>query len=236
MAKKRVIQGKVRKPKPAGTKTPTKASSAKKKAASKKAAVTKAVASAKKAAPPKKTPIKTTAIAAKKSVVRKPGTTKPATKVRSAKKKAVSKKAAVSKRVASAKKAAPPKKTPLKTKAAPAKKSVARKPLSPRSVETIKDRPLTKKIVEAERLELVAPGVDVGDRITTIVQEWANAPSEPANDAILSILWSNSGDGASFTIGAQDLVRRLNEDLGSRLQPSDINTETMVSDLIRMIV
>lgn len=83
---------------------------------------------------------------------------------------------------------------------------------------------------------LVSDHISVGDRITEIVQDWANAESEPPSDAVLSTLWGNSGSSAPFTIGAQDLTTRLNNDLGSKLRPTDIKTDTSLSDLIQMIV
>jgi hypothetical protein len=72
--------------------------------------------------------------------------------------------------------------------------------------------------------------------VTEIVQDWANAASEPASDAILSTLWADSGNASPFSVGAQELTSQLNSDLGSKLRPSDIKNDTSLSDLIQMIV
>jgi hypothetical protein len=94
-----------------------------------------------------------------------------------------------------------------------------------------------KRVAATDRAAELAPDEgDVAGRITAIVQEWANAATEPASDATLANLWASSGVAAPFDVAAQDLARRLNEDLGSSLRGSDINDSTTVGDLIQMIV
>lgn len=98
-----------------------------------------------------------------------------------------------------------------------AKKTASVKQAQPRAIRSKPEKRTAK------RSKFLAETVDVGGRITAIVQDWANATTEPANDAVLSTLWANSGIDAPFTNGAQDLVRRLNRDLGSSLRGSDIS-------------
>ena len=111
-----------------------------------------------------------------------------------------------------------------------AKKTAAVKRAQPKAINS------KPKKQTARRGRFLPETGDVGGRITAIVQDWAKAPTEPANDAVLSTLWTNSGIDAPFTNGAQDLVRRLNRELGSSLRGSDITTATMLSDLIQVIV
>lgn len=119
------------------------------------------------------------------------------------------------------------------------KKAAAKGPAAPRTaavkLTTAAKSRLGKTALAAAR-DLVSAHVSVGDRVTEIVQDWANAATEPASDAILSTLWANSGNASPFTVGAQDLTTRLHSDLGSKLRPSDIKNDTSLSDLIQMIV
>jgi hypothetical protein len=137
---------------------------------------------------------------------------------------------------AAAKKAAPSKKPPEKSPSAPAGKAGMPKDVPAKSIGPKKSHPGMTTIATVKDLAVVSQGVDVGGKITEIVEDWANASSEPASDAVLSILWANSGTSSPFTVGAQDLTTRLNKQLGSKLRPSDITTTTSLSDLIQMIV
>ena len=87
----------------------------------------------------------------------------------------------------------------------------------------------------AQRGGAEAEDTDLAGRITAIVQEWANAATEPPSDAVLSDLWASSGIGGPFDVAAQDLARRLNQGLGCSLRGSDITTSTTLSDLIQIV-
>ena len=137
---------------------------------------------------------------------------------------------------AAAKKRAPSKKPPVKSPPAPARKAGMAKAVPAKPIGPVQSRPGMKTPTTVKALTVVSQGIDVGGRVTEIVQDWANASSEPAGDAVLSTLWANSGISSPFTVGAQDLTTRLNKELGSKLRPSDITTTISLSDLIQMIV
>jgi len=170
---------------------------------------------------------------AKKVRKPKPAATKVTKKSRSS--KVVSKRASA-KGPTPAKKAAPSRKRPVRSPSASQKKAGMPKVVPAKSIRSVKSRPGVKTTAAVKDSAVVSRVIDVGGKITEIVQDWANASSEPASDAVLSTLWANSGTSSPFTVGAQDLTSRLNRELGSKLRPSDITTTTSLSDLIQMIV
>jgi hypothetical protein len=172
-------------------------------------------------------------VSAKKTLKPKPARTKTTKKSSSS---MVTPKKTANKGPAAAKKAPPSKKSPVKSPSAAPRKAGVPKTVPAKQIGPAKSRPGMRTMATAKDLAVASKGIDVGGRVTEIVQDWANAPSEPASDAVLSTLWANSGIDSPFTVGAQDLTTRLNKDLGSKLRPSDVTTTTSLSDLIQMIV
>jgi hypothetical protein len=170
-------------------------------------------------------------VSSKKVLTPRTAATKAAKKPDSAK---IAQKKTTAKGPAKAKKVAPSQKPSVKNPAVPVKKAVAKKAVTVKAIGPAKSRLGAKTLAASKRL--VVAHVGVGDRITEIVQNWANSPGEPASDAILSSLWSENGNDSPFTVGAQDLTRQLNNELGSKLRPTDITTSTSLSDLIQIIV
>jgi hypothetical protein len=172
-------------------------------------------------------------VSAKKTLKPKPARTKTTKKFSSS---MVAPKKTANKGPAAAKKAPPSKKPPVKSSSAAARKAGVPKAVPAKQIGPAKSRLGMKTMATAKDLAVVSQGIDVGGMVTEIVQDWANASSEPASDALLSTLWANSETSSPFTVGAQDLTTRLNKKLGSKLRPSDITTTTSLSDLIQMIV
>jgi hypothetical protein len=76
---------------------------------------------------------------------------------------------------------------------------------------------------------------DVGTQVKSIVQTWARMPAAPLNSDVLSVLWSNSGEGASFQIGALKLAQSLQAQLRSNISATDITDTLTVSQLILIV-
>ena len=76
---------------------------------------------------------------------------------------------------------------------------------------------------------------DVGTQVKAIVQSWAHMPVAPLNSDVLSVLWYNSGEGASFQIGAQKLAQSLQAQLGFNISATEITDTLTVSQLTLLI-